>query len=157
MNPIAFRSKVKVTIDMYGNKLVTLLLIRPCGRVFVTVWPCEHDRNWTVVCLFIKIGRHVHYDKRMNPIDFGGQRLRSRWTCMEISLWTRKRLNRCVLFRQTWQTFSLWREDKLFWFWRSKVNVTIGIYGNKLVDRIETKTLWASSSKLADMLTMAGE
>ena len=25
-------------------------------------------------CLFIKLGRNSHYDKRMNPIDFGGQR-----------------------------------------------------------------------------------
>ena len=47
------------------------------------------------MCLFIKLGRHVHYDERMNPIDFGGQ--------------------------------------------RSKVKVTIDIYGNKLVNTIKTE------------------
>ena len=38
---------------------------------------------------------------------------------------------------------------------RSKVKVTIDIYGNKLVNRIETKPLCISLSNLADMLTMA--
>ena len=72
--------------------------------------PCEHDRNFTVVCLFIKLGRYVHYDERMNPIDFGGQ--------------------------------------------RSKVKVTIPIYGNKLVNTIEAKPLCAFSSNLEDMLAI---
>ena len=35
-----------------------------------------------------------------------------------------------------------------------KVKVTVDIYGNKLVNMIETKPLCASSSNLADMLTM---
>ena len=37
---------------------------------------------------------------------------------------------------------------------RSKVKVTIGIYGNKLVNMIETKPFCISLSNLADMLTM---
>ena len=37
---------------------------------------------------------------------------------------------------------------------RSKVKVTIDIYGNKLVNMIETKPLCISSSNLAEMLTM---
>ena len=37
---------------------------------------------------------------------------------------------------------------------RSKVKVTMDIYRNKLVNTIETKPLCASSSNLADMLTM---
>ena len=37
---------------------------------------------------------------------------------------------------------------------RSKVKVTMDIYGNKLVNTIETKPLCASSSNLADMLGM---
>ena len=37
---------------------------------------------------------------------------------------------------------------------RSKVKVTIEMYGNKLVNTIETKPLCASSSNFADMLTM---
>ena len=63
--------------------------------------------------LFIKLGRHVHYDERMNPIDFRGK--------------------------------------------RSKVKVTIDIYGNKLVNKIDTKPLCASSSNLADMLAIVRE
>ena len=60
--------------------------------------------------IFIKLGGHVHYDERMNPIDFGGQ--------------------------------------------RSKVKVTIDIYGNKLLNAIETKPLCSSSSNLVDMLAI---
>ena len=37
---------------------------------------------------------------------------------------------------------------------RSKVKVTIHIYGNKLVNTIETKPLCAFSLNLTDMLTM---
>ena len=36
--------------------------------------PCEHDRDYTVACSFVELGRHVNYDERVNPIDFGGQR-----------------------------------------------------------------------------------
>ena len=36
--------------------------------------PCEHNRDYTVACFFVKLGRHVNHDERMNPIDFGGQR-----------------------------------------------------------------------------------
>ena len=72
--------------------------------------PCEQDRDWTVACFFVKLGRHVKHDEMMNPIDFGGQ--------------------------------------------RSKVKVTMDIYGNKLVNMIETKPFCISLSNLADMLTM---
>ena len=60
--------------------------------------------------LYIKFGRHVHYDERMNPIDFGGE--------------------------------------------SSKVKVTIDIYGNKLVNTMETKPLCATSSNFADILAI---
>ena len=83
----------------------------------VSVWfrpsvrgPCEHNRDYTVACFFVKLGRHVNHDERMNPIYFGGQ--------------------------------------------RSKVKVTMDIYGNKLVNTIETKPLCISLSNLADMLTI---
>ena len=62
------------------------------------------------MCLFIKLGRHVHYDERMNLIDFRDQ--------------------------------------------RSKVKVTIHIYGNKLVNKKEAKPLCSFSSNLADMLAI---
>ena len=116
--------------------------------------PCEHDRDYTIVCFFVKLARHVNHDERMNPIDFGGrrskvkvtidiygnklvnmiktlcasssyfagmlsimrgwtlsiweargQRSRSQLTFIEISLWTRYRLNCCVLLHKTWQTY----------------------------------------------------
>ena len=62
------------------------------------------------MCLVIKLSRHVDYDERMNPINFGGQ--------------------------------------------RSKVRVTIDIYGNRRVNTIDTKPLCASSSNLADLLAI---
>ena len=62
------------------------------------------------MCFFIKLGRHVSYSERMDPIDFGDQ--------------------------------------------RSKVKVTIDVYGNKLVNMIETKPLCASLSNLADILAI---
>ena len=64
------------------------------------------------MCFLIKLRRHVSHGKRMNLIDFIGQ--------------------------------------------RSKVKVTMDIYGNKLVNTIETKLLCISLSNLADMLTMVG-
>ena len=36
------------------------------------------------MCLFVKPGRHVNDDEWMNQIDFGGQRSRSPFRCMEI-------------------------------------------------------------------------
>ena len=96
----------------YSNAAVV-----PCVRVCVCAslrasvrGPCEHDRYYTVACFFVKLGRHVNHDERMNPIDIGGQ--------------------------------------------RSKVKVTMDIYGNKLVNTIETKLLCISLSNLADILTM---
>ena len=50
-----------------------------CPRVCVCVCasvrgPCEHNRDYTVASFFVKLGRHVNHDERMNPIYFGGQR-----------------------------------------------------------------------------------
>ena len=82
-----------------GGDIVTLPWFRPSVRVCVCAWfrpsvqgSCEHDRDYTVAYFFVKLGRHVNHDERMNPIDFGGQ--------------------------------------------RSKVKVTMDIYGDKLVNTI---------------------
>ena len=69
--------------------------------------PCEHDRDYTVAYLLVKLGSNVNHDKRMNPIDFGGQ--------------------------------------------RSKVKVTMDLYGNKLVNTIDTTPLHIYLSNLADV------
>ena len=71
---------------------------------------CEYGRDHTVACFFVKLGRHVNHEERINPIIFGGQ--------------------------------------------KSKFKVTMGIYGNKLVNMIATKLLCISLSNLADMFTM---
>ena len=72
-----------------GGDIVTLLWFRVCVHACVRPsvrGPCEHDRDYTVACFFVKHGRHVDHDERTNPIGFGGQRSRSQWTYMEISL-----------------------------------------------------------------------
>ena len=66
MNPIDFggqRSKVKVIMDIYGNKFVNTIETKP-------------------LCIS---GRDVNHGERVDPIDFGRQRSRSQWTGMEIS------------------------------------------------------------------------
>ena len=60
----------------YSNAAV-VPFVRPCVCASVRAsvcGPCEHDRDYTVSCVFVKLGRHVNHDERMNPIDFGGQR-----------------------------------------------------------------------------------
>ena len=44
-------------MDIYGNMLVNTI---------------ETKKN--VACFLIKLGRHVSHGKRMDPINFGGQR-----------------------------------------------------------------------------------
>ena len=96
MDPIDFgaqRSKVKVTIDIYGNNVVNTIGTKPLCAF-------EYDRDYTIACFFVKLGRHVNHGKRMNPLNFGGH--------------------------------------------RSKVKVTMDIYGNNLVNTIATTPLCAS-------------
>ena len=59
MNPFDFggqRSKVKVTMDIYGDKLVNKIETKPLNVYF-----------------FFKLGRYINYGERMDSIDFGGQ------------------------------------------------------------------------------------
>ena len=55
-------SNVKVTMNIFGNKA------------------CELDRDFTVVYFFIKLARDIIHGERMDPIDFGGQRLKVKVT-----------------------------------------------------------------------------
>ena len=93
----------------YSNALWFRVSVRPSVRASMH-GPCEHDRDYTIACFFVKLGRHVNHGEGMDSIDFGGQ--------------------------------------------RSKVKVTMDIYGNKLVNTIEIKPLCTWWSNLADMLTM---
>ena len=76
MDPIDFggqRSKVKVTTDIYGNKLVNMIEIK-------------------LLCVFlIKVGRHIIHSERMYPIDFGGKRSKVKVT---IVMYGNKLVNR---------------------------------------------------------------
>ena len=111
MDPIDFRvqgSKVKVTINIYVNKLVDMIDTRPlCATSPNLADMLAIVRGWTLLILEVR-----------------GQRSRSQLTYMEMNLWTRYRLNRCVLFH-----FSYF-ENKPYWFWGhgSKVKITRGIF-----------------------------
>ena len=55
----------------YSNASVVLSALRPSVHFALT---CEHDRDQTVKCTFIKLDTNIAYDEKMNPIDFQGQR-----------------------------------------------------------------------------------
>ena len=57
-----WRSKVKVIIDIYGNKVVNMIETKPL---------CASSSNFADMC---------SYSERMDPIDFGGQRLKVKVT-----------------------------------------------------------------------------
>ena len=113
--------------------------------------PCEHNRN-TILCLFIKLRRHVNYEERMNPIDFGDQRSRSQWiynVCGNNLINTAETIVMCIL--KLGRRVNHGERMKLIDFGGQRSD------GNKHVYSIETKQLCASSSNLADMLTMVRE
>ena len=56
-------------MDIYGNNLLNTIV-------------------WNIVCIFLKLCRHVNYDERMTSINYGGQRSRSQWANMDITLLT---------------------------------------------------------------------
>ena len=61
------------SLSRCGGDIVTLLWFYGSVRLSVR-GPCEHNRDYTVTCFFVKLGRHVNHGEKMNPIDFGGQR-----------------------------------------------------------------------------------
>ena len=75
--------------------------------------------------------------------------------CIILSSWTWWKLNRCFFIKLGSHVNHSERMDPFDFGGVTKVKVTIDIYGNiKLVNKIETKPLCASSSNLADMLAM---
>ena len=40
--------------------------------------PCEHNRERTLVRIFVKLGRHVNNGEKINRIESGGRGQRSR-------------------------------------------------------------------------------
>ena len=74
MNPIGFggqRSKVKVTMDIYGNKLVNMIETKPlCISSSNLAEMLTMVRGWTLLIVEVKLGRHVNH--MVTPIDFGG-------------------------------------------------------------------------------------
>ena len=45
----------------------------PCVCQCVTLEHLKYDRDYKIVCIFIKIGRHINDEERMIRIDFRGQ------------------------------------------------------------------------------------
>ena len=59
-----------------GGDIVTLLWVRPsvCGSVRPSVrGPCEHNRDYTVACFFVKLGRHVMRGRTLLILEVKGQ------------------------------------------------------------------------------------
>ena len=100
MDPIDFggwRSKVKVTIDIFGNKLVNMIEAKLfCASLSNLAEILAIVRGWTLLIL-----------------EARGQRSRSQLTCIEISLWTRLRLNCCVLLHKTSHVRNCERMDPI--------------------------------------------
>ena len=49
--------------------------------------PCEHDRDYTVACFFVKLGllgRHVNHDERM--LDIYGSMIATKLLCISLSI-----------------------------------------------------------------------
>ena len=137
-----------------GGDIVTLLWFRPSVRGH-----CEHDRDYTIACFFVKLGRHVSHDERMNPIDFEGQRSKVKVT---MGIYGNKLLNTIAIkpLIASWSNLADMLAMLRGWTLlilkvtgqRSKV--TMDIYGDKLLNTIETKPVFISSSNLAEMLNM---
>ena len=37
---------------------------------YIEIWPCEHDRLWIVLYIFVKLDRYVNHCEKMSPIDW---------------------------------------------------------------------------------------
>ena len=62
---------------MRGQPLLTLKVRGQRSRSQMTCivkYPCEYDNDKNVVCICVKLDRHVNTGGRMNSIDFGGQK-----------------------------------------------------------------------------------
>ena len=120
-----------------------------CGSIRPSVHgTCEHNRDYTVACFFVKLGRHVNHDERMNPIDFGDQRSKVKVT-MDIyannlvntietkPLYFIIKLGRHINHGERMDPIDLGGQ-------RSKVEATMDIYGNTLRNKVATKPFCAS-------------
>ena len=99
--------------------------------------PCEHHRDYTIACFFVKLRRHVDHDERMNNIDFEGQRSKVKVT---MDKYGNKLVNTietklfCISLSNLTEMLTMvrgWTID--FGGQRSNVKVIMDIYGNKLV------------------------
>ena len=86
------------------------------------------------MCLFIKLGRHVHYDERMNPIEFG-----SRWSKVKVTtdIYGNKLLNTilnkplCVSTSISADMLAIVRGWTLLLFERKKEEICLTQYHDK--------------------------
>ena len=89
-------------------------------------------------------------------LEVRGQRSRSQWTYMEISLWKCWRQTVLYFFIKLCMNVNhgVRMDPTDFGGQRSKVKVTVDTYGKIPVNPIQTKPLCASSTNLADMLAI---
>ena len=95
-------------MDIYGNKLVNTIETKPlCISLSNLADMLTMMRGW--IYQFwrskVKVTMDIYMD--LSILEVRGQRSRSQWTYMEISLMklvNTKDTNRCVFLHQTWQT-----------------------------------------------------
>ena len=99
-----------ITTQGFAERNITKLLwFHQSASASVTLWPCEHQRSYAVLCLPKKLGTCVNNSKMINPIDFVGRW--SQWENTKITLWTWLRSNHQVNMvnsDQTWHTCCSW-------------------------------------------------
>ena len=81
------------------------------------------------MCFFIKLGRHVNHDEKINNFGLRGHRSKFKvttdiyWNKLVSTIETKS----LCASSSNLQTCKPWWEDELYWFWRSKVKVMMGI------------------------------
>ena len=71
-----------------------------------------------------------------------------------LTLWIWNWLNHCVHLHRTLQTYSPWREDDAYWFYRSEDKVTINKYRNIVLNMIKPR--WGFDQTRHTLLMMRG-
>ena len=109
--------------------------------VCIILWHFEHDKDQTILCFFIKLGRHVNHGerKRKRSDSVLWQKPLHPQNNPKINVTTQKRHQKlwlhyyCGLRTVSWSNSSHPTgvvkpvECEPYWFWRSKVKARMGI------------------------------
>ena len=87
---------------MYYSITFSVPSVCTCISASVILRPCNHDKDktFTIVCIFIKLGRHVFFDEQLNSINFLGQRSKIEWQWTNFEKWLKYFLHRTVECRR---------------------------------------------------------